>query len=72
MLKKIICDKFIENEIVFHNGLNVVLGDDIASNSIGKTTLLMIIDFIFGGNDYINKNKDVIENLGHHTFNFIF
>ena len=22
MLKKIICDKFIENEIVFHNGLN--------------------------------------------------
>lgn len=31
MLKKIICDKFIENEIVFHNGLNVVLGDDIAS-----------------------------------------
>lgn len=72
MLKKIICDKFIEKEIIFHYGLNVVLGDDIASNSIGKTTLLMIIDFVFGGNDYINKNKDAIENLGHHTFNFIF
>ena len=72
MLKKIICDKFIENEIDFYEGLNVILGDDIASNSIGKTTLLMIVDFVFGGNDYINKNKDAIENLGHHTFNYTF
>lgn len=72
MLKKIICDKFIENEIDFYEGLNVILGDDIASNSIGKTTLLMIIDFVFGGNDYINKNKDAIENLGHHAFNYTF
>ena len=72
MLEKIKCEKFIEQSINFHAGLNVVLGDDIASNSIGKSTLLMIIDFAFGGSDYINKNKDALEQLGQHSFNFIF
>ena len=49
MLKRIRCDKFREKEIIFHPGLNAVIGDEIASNSIGKSTLLMIIDFVFGG-----------------------
>lgn len=72
MLKKIHCDKFQQKEIIFHDGLNSVVGDDIATNSIGKTTFLMIIDFIFGGNDYITKNSDTVENLGHHDFLFSF
>jgi uncharacterized protein YihD (DUF1040 family) len=72
MLKQIICDKFVEKQVIFHNGLNVVVGDDIASNSIGKSTMLMIIDFVFGGDDYITKNHDAIENLGHHNFKFSF
>ena len=72
MLKKIYCDKFQQKEIIFHDGLNSVVGDDIATNSIGKTTFLMIIDFIFGGNDYITKNSDTVENLGHHDFLFSF
>jgi len=72
MLERIDCDKFIKKSIIFHNGFNAILGDDIASNSIGKSTLLMIIDFVFGGNDYITKNNDAIEQLGHHTFKFIF
>jgi hypothetical protein len=72
MLKQIICDKFREKIITFKDGLNVVIGDDIASNSIGKSTILMIIDFIFGGNTYIKSNKDAIENLGHHEFKFSF
>lgn len=72
MLKKIQCDKFRNKEIIFHSGLNVVIGDDIASNSIGKSTLLMIIDFAFGGYDYIKTNKDAIEQLGHHRFFFEF
>ena len=42
MLKRIRCDKFREKEIIFHPGLNAVIGDEIASNSIGKSTLLMI------------------------------
>lgn len=72
MLEKIKCEKFKEKSITFHQGLNVVLGDDIASNSIGKSTLLMIVDFAFGGSDYINKNKDALEVLGQHNFQLTF
>lgn len=72
MLKQIICEKFVEERVVFHKGLNVIAGDEIASNSIGKSTMLMIIDFVFGGDDYIKKNHDAIENLGHHIFKFSF
>jgi len=72
MLKKIICDRFIQKEVAFHKGLNAVVGDDDATNSIGKSISLMIIDFVFGGEDYIHKNKDVVSNIGRHEFQFIF
>lgn len=72
MLKQIYCNKFHESNINFHLGLNAIVGDDIASNSIGKSTMLMIIDFVFGGNDYITKNHDAIDQLGHHEFRYIF
>lgn len=72
MLKQIYCDKFLQKEVVFYNGLNAVAGDDMASNSIGKSTMLMIVDFVFGGEDYIKKNHDTIDQLGHHEFRFIF
>ncbi len=65
--------KIFKKEILkFHKGLNVVLGDNKGSNSIGKSTLLMIVDFVFGGNSYISHNKDVIVKLGHHDFFFMF
>ena len=72
MLAEIRCEKFNQKIISFHNGLNVVLGDDKATNSIGTTTLLMIIDFIFGGNTYISNGADIIENLGNHEFKYRF
>lgn len=72
MLKRIKCDKFSKKEIIFYPGLNAVIGDDIASNSIGKSTLLMIIDFVFGGNTYIKTNGDAINQLDHHEFQFEF
>lgn len=77
MLTEIRCDKFVSNgqprePIEFHPGLNVVLGDDNGSNSIGKSTFLMILDFVFGGKDYIKKNKDVQENIGEHNICFSF
>lgn len=72
MLKRIKCDKFSKKEIIFHPGLNAVIGDEIASNSIGKSTLLMIIDFVFGGNTYIKTNGDAINQLDHHEFQFEF
>lgn len=72
MLKEIKSRIFRENKIKFHKGLNVVLGDSKASNSIGKSTLLMIIDFIFGGETYIKYNNDVITNMGEHSFYYCF
>lgn len=77
MLVEIKSDKFIENEkirppITFNPGLNTVLGNNKGSNSIGKSTFLMILDFVFGGEDYINKSVDVQKNIGVHTIDFKF
>ena len=63
MLYEVYCDKFTTKKdgqfvprgrIRLHEGLNTVLGDKAAQNSIGKSTFLLIIDFCFGGEDYIN------------------
>lgn len=80
MLKSIFCNKFKENgllrnEIFFNENLNVILGSDDGANSTGKTTFLMIIDFVFGGNDYINSKTNIVlekENIGHHEIDFEF
>lgn len=77
MLVEVQCDKFIKHgeirkPIQFHAGLNTVIGDDNGSNSVGKSTFLMILDFVFGGKDYVNKCLDVQENVGEHTINFTF
>jgi len=72
MLKRIKCEKFRQKEIRFHKGLNAVVGDDLGKNSLGKTSLLMIIDFIFGGENYLTVNNDTVEQLGHHEFLFSF
>lgn len=77
MLIEVQCDKFVRNgqirePIRFHAGLNAVLGDDNGSNSIGKSTFLMILDFVFGGSDYVKKCTDVQENVKSHTINFAF
>ncbi|MBO5324578.1 MAG: DUF2326 domain-containing protein [Oscillospiraceae bacterium] len=72
MLCEIICDHFKQPRIQFYPGLNTVLGDGSGSNSIGKSTFLMIIDFVFGGNDYVNKSTDVQRNIGNHTIKFCF
>lgn len=77
MLVEVQCDKFVEHgkirePIRFHKGLNAVLGDDNGSNSIGKSTFLMILDFVFGGVDYVKKCIDVQENVKEHNINFTF
>jgi hypothetical protein len=58
--------------IIFNPGLNTVLGDQAGTNSIGKSTFLMIIDFVFGGNDYIEKSTDVQRHVGQHIIQFTF
>lgn len=72
MLTEVRCDKFREKIIKFHSGMNVVLGDSVASNSIGKSTLLMVLDFIFAGNSFLEYNKDVVSELGDHDYYFSF
>lgn len=72
MLKEISCKHFIKNPLIFSNGLNTILGDNYSTNSIGKSTILMIIDFVFGGGSYIEKDSGTIKELGEHSFNFEF
>ena len=72
MLNEIICDEFKEKKITFHKGLNVVLGDELGSNSIGKSTFLMIIDYVYGGKDYVMKSTDIQKNIGTHIIKFSF
>ncbi len=77
MLVEIRCDKFISNgeqrpPIRFNSGLNTVLGSESGSNSIGKSTFLMIVDFAFGGDDYVLKSTDVQSNVGQHIIQFAF
>lgn len=72
MLKEINCDLFTEKTIIFKEGFNVILGDEASTNSIGKSTSLMVIDFVFGGESYLKNNSGTIEALGHHVFKFYF
>jgi len=68
MLIEIRSDVFSQTAIKFHEGLNVVLGDSVATNSIGKSTLLMLVDFSFGGESFIPNDGGAVENLGHHSY----
>lgn len=72
MLLEIRCDKFRRGPIFFHQRLNVVIGDGNGTNSIGKSTLLMVIDFTFGGESFLKHNSDVVAELGHHYYDFAF
>ena len=65
MLKEIFCSKLADKKIVFGMGLNVVVGDDNAANSIGKSSALLLIDFAFGGNTY-SSNNDLTDHVGDH------
>lgn len=64
MLKSISCEKLIDSPLVFKKGLNAVVGADDAQNSIGKSSVLMLIDFAYGGSDFPKKCDDVLNNVG--------
>lgn len=71
MLSEIYCDKFYQKTIRFREGLNVVLGTPDADNSIGKSTLLLIVDYAFGGDIYA-RASDIVKNIGEHKIGFKF
>lgn len=56
--------------ITFKPGLNVILGGENGENSIGKSSALLAIDFVFGGNTYVKT--DAVKQVGHHTICFCF
>lgn len=77
MLIELYSDAFKENgkirtKISFHKGLNVVIGGERGTNSIGKSTFLMILDFVFGGEDYISESIQNIKEAGSHVIKFAF
>lgn len=74
MLKEIICEKLPVKKIVFHKGLNVIVGDVDAANSIGKSSALLMIDFALAGDSYYSKRTDIISHVQAHDvmIHFVF
>lgn len=80
MLKEIFCDQFKENDkvrpaIQLKNGLNIITGETLSQkdsgNSLGKSTFLLIIDFVFGGDSYYKKSN-MPSLVSQHTIFFTF
>ncbi|HFR3624386.1 TPA: AAA family ATPase, partial [Streptococcus suis] len=71
MLIEIVCDKFKKEKVTFKPGLNVIEGTDDGDNSIGKSTMLLIIDFVFGGETYSQKSE-IFKNIDNHDVKFKF
>lgn len=65
MLTSISCDKLSRRHLIFNKGLNTILGPRNGANSIGKSSVLYLIDFVFGGSSFIEKCADVIDRKGH-------
>ncbi|HCH0195793.1 TPA: hypothetical protein NKB34_001853 [Vibrio parahaemolyticus] len=72
MLTSISCEKLVETTLIFQRGLNSVVGADDAHNSIGKSSILMLIDFAFGGDDFPTKCDDVIKKIGDFDVGMVF
>lgn len=77
MLSEIYVKEFAEHvgderHVKFTPGLNVVLGGEHAENSIGKSTLLLIVDYAFGGEQFAKSNAVQPYAVGHHTVHFTF
>lgn len=77
MLTEIYCEQFSDDDgrsrrIRFNPGLNIIRGSQNAANSIGKSTLLLIIDYAFGGDDFIKSEAVEPFAVGHHTIYFAF
>lgn len=77
MLTKIWFEAFKEAdrtrpEVSFHSGLNTIRGGQGAENSIGKSTLLYIIDYAFGGSQFLQTDTLKAKAVGHHRICFTF
>jgi len=64
MLKELRCSNLIQEKLEFNDGFNALVGPDDGANSIGKSSVLMLIDFSLAGDDFISLCSDTIENVG--------
>ena len=76
VLRRIWSDQFRKRDeqrppIEFKPGLNTVRGGQGAENSIGKSTLLSIVDFVFGGQEFLESSVIAV-GPGHHIIHFDF
>lgn len=77
MLIEILSDAFkvgdkVRDALSFHEGLNSVIAFSKENNSIGKTSFLLVLDFVFGGDTYCSEEAGIIRNIGHHEIKFAF
>ncbi|OKL45930.1 hypothetical protein BSR28_08630 [Boudabousia liubingyangii] len=77
MLTRLWSEAFKEGEnpreaITFRPGLNTIRGGKGAENSIGKSTLLYIIDYAFGGSSFLKTDTLKAKAVGHHRICFTF
>lgn len=57
--------------IELHAGLNIIEGAGGAQNSIGKSTVLQIIDFVYGGRDFLSSDAVTMATaVRHHVIYF--
>ena len=75
MLVEIVCDKLANSEnpegrVPFHKGLNAVVGTKSGDNSIGKSSMLLLIDFAFGGSSYADWRTGIVGHVGNHEVCF--
>lgn len=64
MLIELNCDVLVEKKINFSKGLNVLVGPDGGTNSIGKSSVLMLIDFALAGDDFTKLCSGVVDAVG--------
>lgn len=79
MLVRLKCTEFRYGDkkqrpvITFTSGLNAIVGHKGSSGSVGKSTFLMVVDFAFGGDDYINRLKETVHKyVPKHEVSFTF
>lgn len=75
MLSEIYSEAFVDDgnvrkPIELGEGLNIVVGEDNGRNSIGKTTFLLAVDFVLGGEGYLRDDGNMIDHIGHHEICF--
>ena len=64
MLTYISSPNIVDGRIDFDEGLNVVLGSNTGTNSIGKSSLLLLIDFAFGGDSFFKSEANFVNFIG--------